>query len=175
MLTLKNIRVAVKYRYYPGFGTQMKGIVSADICSDKYSNHKKSMGFSGTTELAMNAKVLRDYQDLSSNDDVLKLFKDISISAINGDEFFIRSGMIDTQLSELKLFSSILLSLEFPIGKKYENKYSYSVFDVPELTFETETIYTIFAVEEDDLRQDIYRKIGTTQFQLLFQEDAPSD
>lgn len=172
MLNITDIRIAVKTRYFPGLGTQVKGMISATIQSDTYSSHKETMAFSGTIELLLNAKFLRTYQDLSSNDDILKLFKDISISKLDSDGFSIRPEMIDTQLSELKLFSSILLAIRFPTGAQYEGNDSYSVFDVPPLAFDNHSPYTLYGIPEYDIRSDIRKQIGIVKPTLLLQEEV---
>lgn len=167
MLTVENICAGIMVRYFPGFATQLKGILTLSIVQPDYSTKHLTAAFSGIVELSLGLAILSDPVKLSTNEDL----KSLDISNLETKKFGIYPGMIDTQLSELKILSGILLSLQYPTGNKYENAYSYFVMDIPDLKFEN-TMFDLYNIQEDTLRHNIREKIGGIAWNSLLREST---
>lgn len=171
MLTVENICAGIMVRYFPGFATQLKGILTLSIVQPDYSTKHLTAAFSGIVELSLGLAILSDPVKLSTNEDILNVLKSLDISNLETKKFGIYPGMIDTQLSELKILSGILLSLQYPTGNKYENAYSYFVMDIPDLKFEN-TMFDLYNIQEDTLRHNIREKIGGIAWNSLLREST---
>jgi len=166
MLTVENICAGIMVRYFPGFATQLKGILTLSIVQPDYSTKHLTAAFSGIVELSLGLAILNNPVKLSTNEEILVSLKSLDISNSETKKFGIYPGLIDTQLSEFKILSGILLSLRFPIGKEYENKDSYFLMDIPDLKFEN-TMFELYSIQEDTLRSNIRNQIGGISWNCL--------